>query len=321
MPNNWAGTHEKVDDALNAKGVALSFGHVVVGAIHDYDNVAGVKATVGNEEVTLYGDKNLGRGDEERLAVAAVQASVAEIDEAYRLGSAGVPAGEIPGTLKAGLGPVYATDGLFAAERMLPKAVPDDGTGGGSLDPARGLVESGPSVPWQFGSYQELLADASFAVALNIFGVNKAGELADVVKDQPEKAQRVLEERVTSRLRGGQAVEVVREVIEWLPELEGEESVTTTAERLDYVDQAIATQGGVEGLALPQRLTLVNLLLDWPDPGPDKAFKLLVANPDQTEAVIDEIGYETVADKIGMERFQLVLIAADKGKDALPVSP
>ena len=318
MPNNWAGTHKKVDNALNEKGVALSFGHVVVGAIHDYDNVAGVKATVEGNEVTLYGDKHLGAGDEKALAIAAVEASVTEVEEAYRLGASGIPLDSVPATLQTGFGPVVATDGLFAAERMLPSAVPDD-QATGSLDPATGLVESGPRIPWEFPSYQELLANPKFGAALDIFGKNKAGELADVVKDEGDKVKAALEEKVTSRLRGGQAAEVVREVIEWLPVLSGEDSLTTLTEQLDYADKAIETAGGAESLPLPQRKKLVKKVIDFPtEESAEKAYKLLIANPDQTQAVIDEIGLGTVASRLGTNRYLVVLMTAQKGKHATP---
>jgi hypothetical protein len=323
MPFNWAGTHKKVDSALNEKGVALSFGHVVVGAIHDYDNMLGVKATVQGEAVTLYGDKHLGEGDEKRLAIAAVQASVAEVEEAYRLGAAGVPVDGIPQLLQAGAGPVVATDGLFAAERLLPTVEPDVGVAGSSgFDPATGLMKSGPAVSWEFSSYQELLADPQFRGALDVFGKNKAGELADVVKDESADVQHVLESKVTSRLKGGQAADVVQEIIEWVPELGG---TFPDEEQPEYADVALSTPGGAESLALPQRQKLVKTLLknawDEKSESAEKAFQLLVANPDQTQAVIDEIGWNTVVDKLGMQRWDLVLAAADKGKNALPVSP
>jgi hypothetical protein len=305
MPKNWAGTHKKVDDALNEKGVALTFGHVVVGAIHDYDNLFGIKALVGGREVTLFGDKHLGEGDEERLAVAAVRASRVELQQAYFAGQNGIPAEQIPNAIQ-GDGPVLADDGLFEAERMLPSALPDEDLG---LDATR-------SVRWECPSYKELLDDGQFQAALNVFGQNKAGELADVVKDESGDVKQALDEKVTSRLRGGQAPDVVREVIEWLPHTG---SMLEMVHELDYARETVKTAGGPASLTLSQRIKLVRLLVNaHGDEVGDLADVLLTANRDHIRPVIDAVGQGDIVDKLGVERWEHVRALAGLRTELTP---
>src|SRR5262249_49476518 len=157
-------------------------------AIHDYFNLHGVRATVGNESVKLMGDSHLGEADEQRLAVAAVRASLDELDRAYEAGAAGVPDDQIANAV-LGPGPVVET--LFAAERMLPQRTPD----------AELELGDDPAIRWDYPSYQELLDDAKFREAVGVFAANKANKLTDLVKDQDEKVRNAIA-TITARMQG-----------------------------------------------------------------------------------------------------------------------
>ena len=125
---------------------------------------------------------------------------------------------------------------------------------------------------------QELLDDGQFQAALNVFGQNKAGELADVVKDESGDVKQALDEKVTSRLRGGKAPDVVREVIEWLPHTG---STLEAVHELEYARETVKTAGGPASLVLSQRITLVRLLVNaHGDEVGDLAYVLLTANRD-----------------------------------------
>jgi hypothetical protein len=282
-----AGALETIGERLAEQGV-LTLGLVVVGAIHDYDNERGVLAMADGEEVLLKGDAHLGEGDEQRLAVAAVRASLDEVESAYRLGRAGVAPRALPGAI---MGPYE--DGLFAAERLLPRAVPDD--------EQLLRTDATVSVPWEFPSYQELLGNPLFVAALNTFAGKKADELTGLVANEREEARTAVG-RITDRLKGGQAAEVVREVIESVPETGGGVFGHNEDDNaMDYIERASAVHGGLESMAVPQRVKLIRFLFSGTTFGDeeDAAYRVLTANPAHTQAVIDQVGWDELEDELG----------------------
>ena len=292
VPFVWDGTFDTLGSQLADAGVPLTFGSIVAGSIHDYDGKRGVHARVGDEDVRLYGDSHLGEGDEQRLAVAAVQASVDELQNAYRLGAAGVDPDSLPGAIG---GPT--TDGLFAAERLLPTAVPD-----------AELAVSQPddiSVPWEFPSYVELLKSSTFQAAVAVFAEKKAGKLDGLVAKQRSEVQDAVK-LITARLRtASDAWQVLREIIEWVPDTGGGLFGHNQDDNaMDYIEEATKTSGGLESLAVPARAKLITFLFDgktWEDEE-DAAWAVLTANPHHIYAVADIVGWDEIEDELGEDR-------------------
>jgi hypothetical protein len=169
---------EKVDNLL--KGMPpLNFGDMISGAVHDNDGQRGVVVEVEGRRLRLVGDNRLlahaedtetQRTDAETtmgLAVKAVSRSAAEIDRAYAMAQAGSSLEAVVEMLtKEGRG-------LFAAERMIPRPVPDD-----KLSPAD------QSLRWSFSTLEELLEDPRMRRALRIFANNKV-HMFDSIMDAP----------------------------------------------------------------------------------------------------------------------------------------
>lgn len=291
------GTFAAIGDKLAAQGTPLTFGVVVAKAIHDYDNKMGVLAVVGGEQVKLYGDDRLGHGDEERLAVEAVRVSATEVEEAYRLGQAGVAPEGVPGSIQ-----VPYVDGLFAAERLLQRAVPDN--------EQTVLADQTPSVPWNFENYADLLGNGLFREALKGFCAGQASRLNGLVKGERQEVQDAVT-RITVRLGGDEAPEVVKEIIEWVPETGGGKFDADDTNAMIYVERAAATQGGLASLALPQRIKLIRFLFSgikvWADEE-DAAFRVLTAKPSDTQSVIEAVGWSELEDELG-----------DRFSDAFPI--
>ena len=297
VPFNWKGSLRVVGAGLAAQGVALSFGDVVSGAIHDYDNRNGVRATAGGEDVMLFGDDRLGQGDEERLAVAAVRASVAEVERAWDLGRAGIGEDDLAAAIK-GPGPI--ADDLFAAERLMPVAKSNDEM---TLDP-----NATPAIEWDYGEYTELLADFQFREALKIFCANKAGKLDVVVADESDDVKASVK-KIGDRMRSDAAPDLVREVVEWVPDTGGGWGGHNQDDNaLDYVERAAAVSGGLQSLAVPQRVKLIKFLFDgktWGDEE-DAAFAVWTANPAhiiEVRNAIDGSGHE-IEDELGSDRYR-----------------
>jgi hypothetical protein len=297
VPFNWAGSLRVVGAGLAAQGVALSFGDVVSGSIHDYDNKHGVRAMAGGEDVTLYGDDQLGKGDEERLAVAAVRASIGEVERAWDLGKAGISEDDLAVAIK-GPGPIV--DDLFAAERLMPVAKKDEDM---TLDP-----NATPAIKWDYGDYTELLGDFQFREALKIFCTNKAGKLDVVVANESDDVKASVK-KIGDRMRSDEAPDLVREVVEWVPDTGGGWGGHNQDDNaLDYVERAAAVSGGLQSLAIPQRVKLMKFLFDGSTFGDeeDAAFAVWTANPAHISEVknqVDGWGHE-IEDELGEERYR-----------------
>jgi hypothetical protein len=305
QPKNWAGAFDTIGDKLGAQGAPLTFGAVVGLAIHAWDNTMGVRATVAGEEVTLYGDNHLGEGGEERLAVAAVRAGIAEVEAAYELGGRGIALADLPTAIK---GPAPLVDELFAAEKMFPVATPDD-----ELAPQPGV---NPAVPWEFPTHAELLADPQFRDALKVFCDAKANALADLVKDQQSEVQDSVA-KIVQRLKSDAAPDVVREIIDWTPDTGGGYGGHNEDDNaMDYIERASATQGGLASLTVPQRVRLMHHLFTGATFGDeeDAAYAVLTANPKHIHELVygvsfvfsveleEELGEDRVREALALEQ-------------------
>jgi hypothetical protein len=94
-------------------------------------------------------------------------------------------------------------------------------------------------------------------------------------------------------------------VIEWVPDTGGGAGGHNQDDNaLDFIEKAAATVGGLESLVVEQRVKLIRFLFDGPTFGDeeDAAFKVLTANPSQTQQVIDRVGWDELEDELG-DRF------------------
>ena len=139
-PPGFDGALDIVRKKVGKKG-KLQFGDIVALALHDYDNQHGVQAISEGRKVKLMGDGHAGQADEKFLAIRAVGMSVKDVEQAYALGQSGA----------ANADSLLGSDGLFAAERVIPTADPD---------PTANAAN--PGTNWRTATPRDLLADGYF---------------------------------------------------------------------------------------------------------------------------------------------------------------
>jgi hypothetical protein len=170
---------EKLREALKDMP-EMNMGAVVGLAVHDYDSERGVMVRIGGKKHRMVGDGHLfdgedgGSSDKAKAArstmdaaIDAVQASVADIEKAYKLGAAGI------GYDAAVAGLTREGKGLFAPERLVPEPVPDNE-----------LTEADRALTWSFPNTEKLLEDGRMRRAIVVFANNKAKSF-DAIMDDP----------------------------------------------------------------------------------------------------------------------------------------
>jgi hypothetical protein len=263
----------------------LSFGSVVALAVHDYDIFRGVEATSGGKALRLVGDSGLFERDAAGnvvrqggiqkvsakggktmdAAVAAVRASVKEVRRAYAAGRRGTdPAATVKQALTKG-------GGIFAAEDLIPKAVPD-----------AKLPEADKSLKWDFTSVDDLLASGPMQKALAKFMENKASEFDSVLAGAPANAKAAIAERIQRPMRGGptQAVPLLRRVVDYTPSTGGGVFGHNQDDNaVDYYLEA-KKRGALDRLTLAQKERLIRDVLSGATVGNEETMilDLLEAN-------------------------------------------
>jgi uncharacterized protein DUF4157 len=237
--NNWRGYAATVDymwqearatiaKKLKDKGIpAMTFGNVVSGAVHDVDNSDGVMVKVGGgDPVKLLGDGEvLDRTDGHvlqpgiqtgQLAAAAVKASIKDIDGAYAKGKSGMDPDAVVAALKL-------PDGLFRAEQLWPKALPDDAAG------------QNATPKWQQPTVDKLLGESTMSRALAVFANNKAATLGKEMKMEEAHENAALQDGVLSRLKGDEkaVIATFREIIDYIPDTGGHAGVPILQSPID----------------------------------------------------------------------------------------
>ncbi|MEZ4360943.1 MAG: DUF4157 domain-containing protein [Kofleriaceae bacterium] len=276
------GARTIVAQRLDAIG-PLGFGDLVSGALHDYDNVHGVRARSEGTEVELYGDGQAGRGAEEDLAVAAVRRGRAEVERAHQLGSEGRdPQSTVDGLLGA--------DGLYDPERMIPEVLPDR-----AQEPDRRMIH------WDVASVEQLLADPQFAEAARLFAESKAREMRAVADELEESQAAAIRSGVIDPLVAD-PISVLRAVVNWTPTItDSAAGHNTDDDSLDYVTTARATTGGMASLTPVQRERLMRHLLDGTTVGNEETalMEILTTAPaDEARRLIGVFGWQALYDKI-----------------------
>ena len=298
----WEQARQTLDQVVSGKGIPdLTFGDAISGALHDIDNEEGVMAQVGDEVVKLVGDGQILDNKDRALVVgvdtakkahAGVKASLKDVHDAYAAGKGGESDGKkVAASLKL-------ADGLFRAEQLWPKALPDS-------DPA----QTNKTINWQVNTAEELFKDPRMKQALAHFANEKADTLgAEISLDPPlkEEKTKAMKESVLDQLKSGpdRVVTVFREIINYTPgsatgELGGVGGHDTDDNAVEYWDEA-KKKNAMPTLTLLQRKKLLKDVLDGVTIGEENqmVLDLLTSNDSQVKATVDHVGWRRVWDKL-----------------------
>jgi hypothetical protein len=287
------GSLATIKNTLKARGMPeITFGDIVGGALHDYDNVHGVDVMIGGRSAKLLGDGQLVKngqptkeGEATLLhAVDAVRTSLDEVEEAYADGKRGAVG-------QAAVDKFLArNDGLFAAELMLPQVLPE-------------LAQDSPQVPWELDSAEALLAEPTFREAVTITAHDKASDLQSIGDDLDAKYKRdAFTNGFLPKLEGGSddVVKTLLEVINYTPGTGGglfahNEDDNARA----YIEEA-RRRGGFGTLTLQQKTKLVHDLLTGATVGEEDTMivDLLDANHDDGVQIIQHFGWHWIWDDV-----------------------
>lgn len=276
------GSKQLIAEKLDRIG-PLGFGDLVSGALHDYDNDHGLKATAEGQDVKLYGDGKAGKGDEERLATHAVALGRSEVAQAFALGAQGMSPNDVVHKLLGG-------DRLYSAERLIPKAKPDAEQG---AEQKKGK--------WDFPDVDALLNDGQFARGAKLFADDKAKEITKQAADFSAAKRQAVRDGVVDPLRA-QPVPTVRTIIHWTPTLTDSAAGHNTDDHSnDYWKEAKRTPGGLHSLTYVQRERLISHLLDGWVVGDDEdaIMDILQSAPKgDAKSLINHFGWDRLYDKI-----------------------
>jgi len=276
------GAKQIVGQKLDAIG-PLGLGDLVSGAIHDYDNHHGLKATSNGADVTLYGDNSAGKGDEQNLAIKAVAAGWADLQNAFKAGGGGKTPQEVIDSL-------VGADELFHPERYIPKAKPDDQQGADQK-----------KTKWDYATLDGLLGDAQFGAGAKIFAAEKAATIKEVVGSFDAAKKKAVEDGIIAPLVSD-PIGVVRGVTNWTPTISDSAAGHNTDDHAnDYWQQAKKTPGGLKSLTYVQRDRLMKHLFDGATVGSDEdaVMDVLKTAPDaDARRLINKYGWTYIYDKI-----------------------
>ncbi len=280
IPGLATGALETVTKQLDAKA-KITFGDVVAGAVHDYDNEHGVPAEIVGHRVNLKGDSHLGEGDEKEFALDAVRLSKQDVLMAWNAGKAKGDPVELAGDL--------IHDGLFAAEELLPQVVPDSK-----------LPADEQRVRWDFDNVTDLFSDGKFIEALKIFADEKAEEFAQTAEElEDADQQKAFTDALVKPLQDN-PVDVIWKVIHWTPDTGGgalEHNQDDNA--MDYYYEA-KKNGALGTLQPTQKINLIIDIIDGPTIGDEETaiWELLISDSSHARQIIDHIGWARLEDEI-----------------------
>lgn len=271
-----------LNETLASKGMPdFTFGDLVSGSVHDYDNVKGVDVTIDGASKTLYGDGKLGKGDTKSAAMAAVQAGVADVERAYEIAKGG---GDDASVLAA----LY-TDDHFAPERLIPDVKPNSQQSAGRQ-----------SLPWKFSSASALIKDSRFQEGLKMFLDEKKAELENIGSElDAEYKREAFQNGIVAKLDSA-PVQAILDVINWTPDLGGGASGDADAKAREYLGEA-RKEGARKTLTYYQRYNLMVDLLDGPTVGDDEdaIMEILETAPDaDARRLIKDFGWKRLYDEI-----------------------
>jgi hypothetical protein len=285
-PPGFDGALDTVKKKVGKKG-KLQFGDVVALALHDHDNREGVHAISEGRKVKLMGDGHAGEADEKFLAIRAVGMSVKDVEQAYALGQGGA----------ANADSLLGSDGLFAAERVIPTADPD---------PTANAAN--PDVNWRTATVRDLLNDGHFQAALFDFCQEKRGEVQSIADDMGGAKKKALEDGIIARMHTkGSCVDLVWSIINWTPNTGGGAFGQNTDDNARaYYDAAKDTPYGVSSLTVTARINLIKPLLSgvWVTDGEEERVWWLLDTASDSDArlIIKRVGWGRLDDELEGER-------------------
>jgi Domain of unknown function (DUF4157)/Bacterial protein of unknown function (DUF922) len=255
---------ESVREILDQKKLpSLTFGDLISGAVHDYDNEKGVATDQG----VLVGDGQLrdDRGNPiinkatgqrlqaatvtENAAINAVRLSIQEIHKAYELGATTSPASVMT---------VLGVDGSYTAEKILPKAKPD-------------TEQANERTKWQQPDANSLLTDTTMKDAIAIFARGKAQSLEEAITFEDVKKlgmtlvsaglqSKGFQERVTGPLKSN-PIELLTRIINYTPNTGGGVGGHDTDDNALEYFQMVNKEGALGTLTQVQRVKLIRDLI------------------------------------------------------------
>jgi Domain of unknown function (DUF4157) len=291
------GSYATIQATLRAKGMPeITFGDIVSGALHDYDNVHGVDVTVAGHDMRVLGDGQLVRNGQATpegqgtllTAAEAVRTSIAEVEEAYADGGAGGAVGDA-----AVARFLTRNDGLFAAELMIPQVLPE-------------LMQTTRQVQWEFDSASQLLQDAQFKEAAAITAHDKASELQAIgdTLDADYKRE-AFKDGFLTKLEGGpdDVARTLQEIIDYTPGSGGGLfGHNEDDEAVDYWKEA-KRRNALGTLTLPAKQKLIHDVLTGATLGEEDTMivELLDANHDDGVRIIEHFGWHWIWDDVDGE--------------------
>jgi hypothetical protein len=259
----------------------ITFGDIVGGALHDYDNVHGVDVDVNGKRMKLLCDGQLveqgqatERGKDTLLAAAAaVRASLDEVEEAYASGTRADAFLERNG-------------GLYAAELMMPQVAPE-------------LEQDSPQVMWQHDDVGELLNDGGFKDAVAITAHDKASELAGIGAElEAEYTREAFTEGFLKKLQGGpdEIAQTLRTIIDYTPDTGGGLLGHDEDEMAEAYFEGAKNLGALPTLTLVQKTRLIEHVLTGATIGSEDAMivELLDVNHEDGVKIIQKFGWHWI---------------------------
>lgn len=258
-------------------------GGLAMGALpqHDLDNQRGVWVVVNGKTMLLKGDT---RVDQAVMTQAqeAIQLSLGEVEQAYKMGSQGKAFDDVAGALKK--------NGLYAAQHLIPRVVADEH-----------LASGDKSVPWENMSAEALFKDENFKRGIKRFLELKADDFTSILAGLPGYARDAMKETVLKEMTED-PVGLVKNILNWTPAIGGR------AKSVEYLAQ-VERNDNLQGLTYAQRKQLAgNLLRERMNKKEAHLLRtlLLTAPPDQVRLIIKELKMDRLAAALGPKFTELV---------------
>jgi hypothetical protein len=294
----WEQAQSTFNEVLKTKGIPdLTFGDAISGAVHDYDNETGVEADVGGKLVKLVGDGQV-LDEKDRPLVAGVdtmtkaaqgvKVSLKDIEDAYAKGQAGETN---PEKIAASL---RLKDGLFRAEQLWPKALPDSDAN-----------QTNKSLNWKVGEVEDLFKDPRMKEAIAHFANEKASTLEAEITFKEQYKTDAMKESVLAKLQASpdDVIKTFRQIINYTPgtvaALGGVGGHDSDDNAVDYYDEAIK-KGGLNTLTIEQKNKLIRDVLSGATVGKEELMlvNLLDAKPSDAPTLIKDIGWRRIWDDL-----------------------
>jgi hypothetical protein len=290
----WETVRSTFNEVLKAKGIPdLTFGDVISGAVHDYDNKKGLMADVGGQLVKLVGDglvldkKNrepTAAANTLEKAAAGVKVSLQDVKDAYDKAKKGQTDKDKV------INSLLTKDGLFRAEQIWPKPLPDSHP-----------RQTNTRLNWKVPTVENLFKDRRMKEALAFFANEKANTLGSAISFKEEYKKKALEESVLAKLRKGPSdiVRTFQEIINYTP---GSIASLGGIAGHDTDDNAVAyykiarKKGALHTLTFKQKFRLIRLVLKGATIGDEERMilDLLSAKRSHAPKLIRKVGWRWI---------------------------